>query len=146
MTLIGTALVDISALAIDTSQESNLICGYYHVFKMQDGLASLDVSMTQMAAKASLGSVKITIRADNNIGECKRMSMQDGTLPKLSYSPTKLPAGYAAEIRRNFDDEVLRESMNSMGGVENPFHKSQTFGGNLTLGGTLSESMGAGII
>jgi hypothetical protein len=33
-TLIGTALVDISALAIDTSQESNLICGYYHVFKI----------------------------------------------------------------------------------------------------------------
>ena len=30
-TLIGSAFVDISALAIDTAHESNLVSGYYHI-------------------------------------------------------------------------------------------------------------------
>lgn len=103
--------MDISALAIDTAHESNLVSGYYHIYSE--------------GSKQSLGQVKITIRADNNIGECKRMSMHEGVLPKLSYSPTKIPA----HMRKD-DEYEIRESLN-LSGVENPFQKDATFGHSL---------------
>lgn len=97
-------------MAIDTAHESNLVSGYYHIYSE--------------GSKQSFGQIKITIRADNNIGECKRMSMQEGILPKLSYSPTKIPA----HLRRD-DEYEIRESLNLS--IENPFQKDATFGTSL---------------
>ena len=51
------------------------------------------------------------------------MSMQEGKLPKLSYSPTKIPALTKQNLR--FEDDMIRESFE----VENPFQKDATFGG-----------------
>ena len=56
--------------------------------------------------------------------------MQEGKLPSLSYSPTKIPAHMKNEFKFNRDDEeVIRESLN-ISGVENPFRKDTTFGGS----------------
>ena len=58
------------------------------------------------------------------------MSMQEGQLPGLSYSPTKIPANMKRDLKFNQDDEdVIRESLN-ISGVENPFQKETTFGGS----------------
>lgn len=67
----------------------------------------------------------MTLRADNNIGECKRMSMQEGKLPTLSYSPTKIPSKMRADPR--FYRDELKESV-EISMAENPFNKDATFG------------------
>lgn len=76
-------------MAIDTANENNLISGYHYVFTRE-----IDAIH---AGKYAVGQLKITIRADNNIGECKRLSMQEGKLPTLSYSPTKVGANMRSD-------------------------------------------------
>lgn len=116
-TLIGSAYVDISALAIDTTTEANLISGYHYLYRHQTDAA--------LGSRHSTGQLKVTVRADNNIGECKRMSMQEGKLPTLSYSPTKIPAKMRADPR--FLRDTLKDSV-ELSMVENPFNKDATFG------------------
>lgn len=115
--MIGSAFVDISALVIDTANESNLLSGYHYVFKRQTD--------SIYGSRQALGQVKITIRADNNIGECKRMSMQEGKLPTLSYSPTRKPAKMRPDTRFPRDESV------EFSLAENPFNKDATFGEGL---------------
>lgn len=114
-TLIGTAYADISALAIDTASESNFVSGYYHVYKKQ--------SDSIHGAKYSVGQVKITIRAENNLGDLKRLSMQEGKIPTLSSSPIRKPA--KTYINRR-EETSLDFSL-----AENPFIKDATFGEGL---------------
>jgi hypothetical protein len=111
-TLLGSAHVDISALVIDTANEKNLLSGYFYVFKKPTD--------SIYGAKHSVGQLKITIRADNNIGECRRMSIQEGKMPTMSYSPTRKPA------RMQSDRGSVEFSH-----AENPFNKDATFGEGL---------------
>lgn len=115
--MIGSAHIDISALAIDTVNEANLISGYYYLYRQQTDAV--------LGSKHSAGQLKVTVRADNNIGECKRMSMQEGKLPSLSYSPTKIPSKMHADPR--FYRDELKDSV-EFSLAENPFNKDATFG------------------
>ena len=78
-----------------------------------------------MGSKHSVGQLKVTVRADNNIGECKRISMQESKLPSLSYSPTKIPSKMRADPR--FYRDELKDSV-EFSLAENPFNKDATFG------------------
>ena len=53
------------------------------------------------------------------------MSMQEGKLPTLSYSPTKIPSKMRADPR--FYRDELKESV-EISMAENPFNKDATFG------------------
>lgn len=116
-TLIGSAFVDFSALVIDTSNESNLISGYYYVYKRKND--------SIYGTRHALGQLKITIRADNNIGEIKRLSLQEGKFPSLSYSPTRKPA------KMRPDSGLSRDASLEFSLAENPFNKNATFGEGL---------------
>jgi hypothetical protein len=73
--------------------------------------------------KYSVGQVKITIRAENNLGDLKRLSMQEGKIPTLSSSPIRKPA--KTYINRR-EETSLDFSL-----AENPFIKDATFGEGL---------------
>ena len=47
LTLIGTAHVDFSALALDASQKENAISGYYHVINKGEVRSSKDLSFME---------------------------------------------------------------------------------------------------
>ena len=66
--LIGTAFVDFSALALDTSQKENVISGYFHVINNDQVRSSKDLSFMESAQKTkqSKGQLRVTIRAESD--------------------------------------------------------------------------------
>ena len=68
LTLIGTAYLDFSALALDTSQKENSISGYYHVINKGDIRSSRDLSFmeTNIVSRKSKGQLRVTVRAESD--------------------------------------------------------------------------------
>jgi len=68
MTLIGTAYVDFSALALDKSQKENVISGYFHVINKGEVRSSKDLSFmeTNFLSRQSKGQLRVTVRAESD--------------------------------------------------------------------------------
>ena len=69
ITLIGTAFVDFSALALDTSQKDNVISGYFHVINRGvEVRSSKDLAFmeTNAMSRQSKGQLRVTVRAESD--------------------------------------------------------------------------------
>ena len=66
--MIGTAYVDFSALALDTSQKENIISGYFHVINKGEIRSSHDLSYmeTSTQLKKSRGQLRVSVRAESD--------------------------------------------------------------------------------
>ena len=68
LTLIGTAYVDFSALALDAGTKDNAMSGYFHVINKGDVRSSKDLSFmeTNQMSRQSKGQLKVTVRAESD--------------------------------------------------------------------------------